>query len=222
MTPQTILEKAKQQRLSVIALTDHNSVENCEIIMTLAPPDILIIPGMELQTKEEIHIVCLFETIDAARHWQEYVDRFLPKIPNRQNYFGNQSLFDGPEHISGEKSNLLLVSTELAFDDVFWEIKRFNGTAIPAHIDRPSYSVLSVLGLMPTSCSHRTMELSHHCDINLFRHKNPDLTHTVFLKSSDAHRPEEIGQSKTGFVLPELSWKELTSAFIDPTRIIYN
>ena len=67
MTPNNIVNMAKLLGLDVIALTDHNTSLNCEAITKVAEKKgLCVLPGMELTTSEEIHAVCLFDTLDKA------------------------------------------------------------------------------------------------------------------------------------------------------------
>lgn len=210
MTPFSIVKQAKCRGLSIIALTDHNSVLNCPAIMHYSGPDLLIIPGMELQTKEEVHVICLFGTLQNASSWHQFVADHLEKKPNQVEYFGEQLIFDSADRICSSEPNLLLTSTCLGLKEVFDQIKQFHGYAFPAHVDRPSYSILANLGYLPQFFTLPVLEVSRQISPVQFREKYPDFKSPAIIQSSDAHRLLEIGQGRTQFCLPELSWTALT------------
>ncbi|MGE5582760.1 MAG: PHP domain-containing protein [Bacillota bacterium] len=209
MTPMAIVRQAQKEGLSIIALTDHNSALNCPAIIGYNTKDFLIIPGMELQTREEAHLVCLFGSLTAALGWHDLITRHRIIKVNQRNYFGKQLIFDGSDRICGEEPDLLLVSTDLSFEEVCQTIPRYNGFLFPAHIDRPSFSVLSNLGFLPDSYRQRIVEISPHYTERQLKETYPEFNGFQIIQSSDAHCLSEIGRGRTGFYLPELSWEAL-------------
>ena len=148
-TPRRIVGQALAAGLAVIAITDHNSAANCPAILQYNSPDLLILPGMELQTREEIHIICLFGSWEAASAWHHFVADRLPELRNRPAYFGRQLLFDLDGRCRAEETKLLLNSADIAYREVFQLVTQYEGLAYPAHIDRPSFSVTASLGFIP-------------------------------------------------------------------------
>ncbi|MDI9489318.1 MAG: PHP domain-containing protein, partial [Bacillota bacterium] len=74
MTPANIVNMAKLLGLDVIAVTDHNSCRNCPAVYNYAQKNnILVIPGMELCTMEEVHVLCFFEELENAMAFDKYV-----------------------------------------------------------------------------------------------------------------------------------------------------
>ncbi len=209
MTPKAIVDQARREGLSIIALTDHNTVLNCPAILSYSSENLLIIPGMELQTREEVHILCLFEKLDDALNWHHFIWNFTEQKPNQVGYFGSQLIFDSQGGIVDEEPNLLLTSTNLRFEEIFREINNYHGIAIPAHIDRPSFSVLSNLGFLPLGLDIKTIEISAYDNEADFREKYPEYRNNYIIQSSDAHRITEIGRGRTGFHLSKLCWSEL-------------
>ncbi len=49
---------------------------------------------MELQTREEVHVLCLFDSLDQVSQWQQTVDGLLPSIENQPDHFGEQFVVD--------------------------------------------------------------------------------------------------------------------------------
>ncbi|MDR2932189.1 MAG: PHP domain-containing protein, partial [Oscillospiraceae bacterium] len=84
MTPCNIVNMAKLLELDIIALTDHNTTGNCRAAMAAgAKIGLVVVPGMELCTAEEIHAVCLFPDIDSAERFDAMVRPGIPPIKNK-------------------------------------------------------------------------------------------------------------------------------------------
>ena len=119
MTPANIVAMAFLKGLNVIAVTDHNSCKNCPAVLEYARKyQIIAIPGMELCTKEEVHVLCLFKNLSDALCFDEYVSSKLIKIPNNESIFGKQEIYDENDHIIGTEPYLLINATEISFDEI--------------------------------------------------------------------------------------------------------
>ena len=176
----------------IIALTDHNSCGNCRSFLKACDHyGILGIPGMELNTSEEVHVICLFENIDAAESFSEYVYNRLPDIKNRETIFGNQLYSSAEGKITGSEEKLLISASSIGIYEVADLIKKYDGVAYPAHIDRPSNSLLNNLGLWDKSMGFSLAELSLKCNEDTIRSRK-DLSGVNFIKASDAHRIEQV------------------------------
>ena len=91
MIPPLIVETALKNGINLIAITDHNAGDNVPAVIKAAEGrDLAVLPGMELQTQEDVHILCLFNTIDQLNVLQSLVDENLPDIKNTVDYFGEQ------------------------------------------------------------------------------------------------------------------------------------
>lgn len=190
MTPNNIVNMALLKELDIIAITDHNSCENAAAVMKVAEgTDLIVIPGMEVETSEEIHMVCLFPDIVSANHMQEVVYNHLPPLENRVSIFGEQLILNEEDDIVGENKRLLLTATSLSIYDVVKYVRQFNGVAFPAHIDRSSYSVLSNLGWIPEDLDVHTLEVSKNADL-----EKSKLNYSKYnvIRSSDAHYLPDI------------------------------
>jgi len=89
MIPPLVLKQAKRLGLSLIAVTDHNACHNVEAMIQAAQgTGIHVLPGMELQSREEVHILCLFDTVPQCQQWQETVFTKLPSVSNKEDIFG--------------------------------------------------------------------------------------------------------------------------------------
>jgi len=72
MSPKKIVERAKEVGLSVMGITDHHMVENFPAVSYWGKRlGILVIPGMEIQTKEEVHVLALFKDYELAYNFQK-------------------------------------------------------------------------------------------------------------------------------------------------------
>ncbi len=190
MTPNNIVNMALIKELDAIAITDHNTCGNVKAVMEVAknmPCDLLVLPGMEVETSEEIHVVCLFKELDGALAFEKIIDEKLPKIPNREDIFGRQVYYDAFDEITGFKENLLLTAVDLDIQKIFELVHFHDGIAIPAHIDRTSYSILSNLGFFPKELGIRLVEYSKHVVPTTYMKSNPYLERFSYIQSSDAH-----------------------------------
>ena len=84
MTPYNLVHMAALQGMQMIALTDHNSCLNCPAAMEVGmQTGLLVIPGMELCTAEEAHVVCLFPALEPAMFFSEFIKTHIP--PDRKS-----------------------------------------------------------------------------------------------------------------------------------------
>jgi len=206
MTPNNIVNMARIKGLDIISLTDHNSGANLEATFKCAQKNGLVfIPGIEVETSEEVHLVCLFPDIESALKMHGYVSDALPPIKNRKDIFGEQLIFDEEDRITGEEEQMLITATSLAINDVSCLVKRLGGAVIPAHVDRTSYSIISNLGFIPEELGIRYLEISRDCDKYEFRGARPELDSYRLIKSSDAHYLGDILERESMLDLDELS-----------------
>lgn len=195
MTPGNIAGMAAIKELDVIAVTDHNSCKNCASVMAIADNyDVLVLPGMELTTMEEVHVVCLFSDLKDAMAFDAYVDSQLMPFPNNEKIFGRQIIRDIHDEVCGFVSNLLINATNISFDDVFGLMKDYNGIMIPAHIDKNSNSLISNLGFVPPDSRFTCVELKNTENFDALALKNPYLTQCKVITNSDAHYLEDINE----------------------------
>ena len=160
MTPNNLINMSIIKGLDAVALTDHNACENVRAAAAVAGDKIIFIPGMEVETSEEVHIVTLFPTADAAEEMQRILVDSSPFIPNRPEIFGNQYIMDENDEICGEIDRMLVTASGLDIYTVVAAAKDLGGIAYPAHIDRESYSVLSNLGFLPPDLDISAVEIT--------------------------------------------------------------
>ncbi len=206
MTPYNLVNMAKLLGYDIIALTDHNSCRNAaSAVRAGEQAGLVVIPGMELCTQEEAHVVCLFPDVPSAEAFEEFVREKSLKIPNRPEIFGRQLVMDAQDRILGEEERLLINATQIGVDHVLREARRFGGTAFPAHVDKPAYSVIASLGAIPPEAGFRTAEISFSGDPEKLLQTNPELSGLFILRNSDAHYLEHMRDPGPVLELPEAS-----------------
>jgi len=187
MTPNNIVNMALLNGLDAIAVTDHNSCENVEAVIKAADGRLVVVPGLELQTMEEVHLLAYFNDLSAIYSFNKEMEHYYDGILNDPNYFGHQWIMNERDEIIGEKNQLLLTSLKLSFEQAVNLIRKHNGLPVPAHINKPLYSVSSQLGFLPSNLGLTLLEISQNMPINYNDYQN-----CRFIFSSDAHSLGQI------------------------------
>ena len=193
MTPANIVGMAAVKGLDVIAVTDHNACGNCAAAMALGEAyDVLVIPGMELNTQEEVHVVCLFPTLEQALDFEKYVYEKLQKIPNNPEIFGRQVFMNEDDEETGEEEFLLINATDIGFDQVYEVVRGFGGMMIPAHVDKSANSLLGNLGFIPPDSRFVCAEVKDLKKLPGLQQQHAYLENCNIITDSDAHYLEYI------------------------------
>ena len=188
MTPWNMVGMAKIKGLDVIAITDHNAVLNAEDAMAAGREyGVEVIPGMEITSREEVHMLAYFYSLEDALSAGEEVYKHLADVSNQPALFGNQLIMKDGDTPSGTLDKLLINATDLSVDEVCELVRRHNGIPLPAHINRGSNGMIGALGLMPFLPEYPVVEVYKGVDCPAFAVKGRFLLH-----SSDAHRLEDI------------------------------
>ena len=204
MTPANMAAMCALAGYDIVALTDHNTADNCPAFCAAAEArGLLALPGMELTCAEEVHVVCLFPDTDRAAAFGALVRRTLPPVENRPDFFGRQLVMDGEDRVLREETALLAGASGIGIYQVAGLMAEFGGVAYPAHIDRDSFSVLSNLGLWDPGMGFSLAELSRRCPPEVKR--RPDLAGLRFITGCDAHCLEQIPDAAQTMPLQELS-----------------
>lgn len=212
MLPDLILERAQALGLNLIAVTDHNSAENAAAMLGVARgTGITVLPGMEVQTREEVHLLCLFDTLEQVLTWQGIVYGHLPRLKNREDVFGMQVVLDADGCPIGKNERLLLTSTDLTVEEVVRRVGQLEGLCIPAHVDRPAYSIIANLGFIPPGLDFPGVEISRLVKPQEARERFPELARYALVANGDAHRLSEIDR-RTTFKMAEPTVAELARA----------
>jgi len=202
MTPGNIVGMAVLNGLNIVALTDHNSVKNCPPFFKMAKEYGLIpVAGVELTTSEDIHVVCLFRSLEAAMEFGEFLESKRFPIKNNPEIFGRQIIVDENDTACGEEPYLLINAVNISLDEAFDEVTRRGGVCYPAHIDRSANGIISMLGDFPPEPGFTAFELNdiETLDGCLDRFSVLRKRKLVHVASSDAHYLTDI--SEKGFAI---------------------
>lgn len=201
MTPANIVGMAALLGLELIAVTDHNSCKNCPAVLAAAKEyGILAVPGMEINTSEEVHAVCLFPRLEAAMDFDRYVEERLIPFPNKEEIFGRQLIYDLEDRICGTFPNLLINATDISFDGLWDVVRAYDGVMFPAHVDKGANSLMANLGFIPPDSQFVTAEVKDLKKLHGLRKEHPYLEKCRIISNSDAHYLEHIHEA--GLVLP--------------------
>ena len=185
-TPNNLVGMGVLAGLQIMALTDHNTCRNCPAFFEAAKKQgIIPVAGMELTTAEDIHMVCLFPTLESALAFGEEVDTRRIRIPNRPDIFGEQLVMNGEDEVIAREPDLLSNATTVSAEEAPALAEQYNGVCYPAHIDREANGMVAVLGGLPPE-GYPTVELHDGAREAEFR-QNHDLSHSVVVIGSDAH-----------------------------------
>ncbi|NLZ45604.1 MAG: phosphoesterase [Clostridiales bacterium] len=194
-TPANIIGMAYVKGLDVVAITDHNSSKNCLSAQIVADAyGVCFIPGMELTTEEEVHVVCLFPNVPKAMAFDEYVNKLILPIPNDPEIFGEQLVVDEDDKVIAKEPILLINATSISFQEAFPLVESFGGVAFPAHIDKNSNSLLANLGFVPPDSEFNTIELKNRDTYPELIKKHDYLNKCRVLTNSDAHYLHDINE----------------------------
>jgi hypothetical protein len=149
LSPRTLAGLAAAKGVQVLALTDHNSSLNCPAFAKVCPPlGILPLYGMEATTQEEIHVLCLFSVLEAALDFSAWAYRLILPFPNDPEKTGDQVYVDEDDNIEGEVAYFLPGALDLSLEGLASRVSLSGGLVIPAHVDRPAFSMTSQLGVV--------------------------------------------------------------------------
>ncbi|MBN1380056.1 MAG: PHP domain-containing protein [Deltaproteobacteria bacterium] len=215
MYPGALVNKFIDKNLDIVAICDHNASENVPYVQKIADAkdnSITILPGMEVSSREEVHILAIFDNYDDLGRLQQIVYNHLPG-KNDESRFGLQVIVNELDEVEGYNDKLLIGATQLSLSSVVDHIHSFGGLAVAAHIDRESYSVISQLGFIDPSTPFDALEVSASMDLQAARLKYPELSAYALVQSSDAHFIKDVGRGLTSMFLESASTKEIKLAF---------
>ena len=218
-TPNNIVGMASLCGLDILALTDHNSCKNCPAFFEAAKKHgIIPIAGMELTTSEDIHVVCLFESLDDALSFDEYVESNRIKFKNKPELFGHQRVLDKEDNPVLEIEDLLINATNISISQVGEIVRNYRGVCYPAHIDRESNGIIAVLGSLPEDIPFDYYELHDSAMIEEYS-KRFGISRSRFIVSSDAHYLTEFRDKECYFELEDNEdQKEIIKQLFDVLR----
>lgn len=198
MHPRALVQAFLAKGIDIAAITDHNASENIIHVMQAARKSgLTVIAGMEVTTREEAHVLGLFDGMEAVEHFQKIVYRRLPHVDESTGERENQPIVNEREEVEGFNRHQLFSATEMPLHEVTDYIHHFGGIAIASHIDRSFFSVMSQLGAIPKAARFDGLEISSSLGIAGGRRWFPELAEYPFVTSSDAHCLEDVGRSCT-------------------------
>lgn len=204
MTPNNLVNMAYLAGLQVIAVADHNTTRNVPAAMAVGKQvGVLVVPAMEMTTKEDIHVLCLLPDAERAEALRQYVYARLPQRKNRPKAFGHQYVMDENDEILEEEPQLLAFGADIGIYEVKKLLEQHQGLAVPAHIDRASYSLLGVMGLIDPAMGFSVYETTIGCDRQALMEKYR--FSGGFLSDSDAHDLTAIRDAERTLELSELT-----------------
>jgi 3',5'-nucleoside bisphosphate phosphatase len=212
MHPAALVRRAVERRLDVIAICDHNASENVRYVMRAGRNEPLaIIPGMEITTSEEAHILALMPGLDELGRIQKIIYDHLPG-KNDERLFGCQAVVNEKGEVEEINERLLIGAVQVSMNELIGIIHELGGLAVASHIDRESFSVISQLGFVDEDSGFDALEISRALGTTEARKQYPELSHYPFITSSDAHFLADIGAAPVVMKLKEGTFDELRMA----------
>lgn len=214
MTPRNIVWHAVRHGIDIVAITDHNAADNVPAALEAAKgTDVTILPGMEVETKEEVHVLALFATLHQLFAWEKVVAAHRPGRKNDADKFGAQFVVDAEDNLVAEKEEMLLASLTIGLAETCAQVAALGGLVIASHVDRPSYSVLSQLGFVPPGVRFAAMEVSRRFSRAEAVSRFPAIAQWPVVKASDAHTIDDfLSGPKTTFYLEQPTLAEIRQA----------
>ena len=212
MSPKKIVAKSLEQRLDIIAVCDHNTAENVGVVLKEGDRQgVTVLPGMEVCSKEEVHLVTLFKRIEDILKMQEFVYAHLPG-ENQPDVFGHQVVADEHDHVLGENPRLLIGATRLSLVEIVEKVHQLDGICISSHVDRPSYSLIGQLGFIPEDLHLDAVEVSYRVSLDKAPTEIAGIADYPCVTFSDAHFLSDIGKVWTEFVMATPTLEEIQMA----------
>ncbi len=204
-SPRAIAQSATKRGMDLIALTDHNSALNCPAFgEACRRVGIVACYGLEITTREEVHLLALFGTLGAALEMGHHTMASLPSIPNDPARFGDQIVVDAEDYVLDEVDTFLLSASSQSIEDVVHKTLSLGGLSIPAHIDRATFSLGAQLGFVP-ELPFSAVEVTR-------LPPHPPVGGLPVISNSDAHYLENVADRFTVFWGEEPSFEAFRRA----------
>jgi PHP family Zn ribbon phosphoesterase len=209
MSPLRIIEQCCEAGIGVIAVCDHNSAENAEAVIRAGKKrDVAVLPGMEICSREEVHMLAIFEDLEQAFFMQEYVYAHLPG-ENMPEVFGHQIVANERDEVIRENHRQLIGATSLGVHEILKKTHDLKGVSIASHIDRPAFGIISQLGFIPGNLEIDAVEISYRMSLETAREELPGIGDLPVVRSSDAHYLGDIGKVWTVFLMEAPTLEEI-------------
>lgn len=208
-----IVERCRSEGIALIAVTDHNHVANFRAVRDAAEGNPVVLPGMEVQSMEDIHVVLIFRDEESATSYKEWLWQKMPPIKNKEEKFGYQLIIDKNNEVLGQEEILLIQGVQRTVDEIASEGKKRGAIVLLAHIDRPAFSYQAVLGPVSDDFVCDGLELSPNVSHKTFAEWKASYPARRLIRSSDSHKLDSISRSRcTPMKLKELSFDEVFKA----------
>jgi len=206
MTPREIVRKAVEVELDIVAITDHNSGKNAgAVVEAAAGLPLTVIAGMEVQSREEVHLLSLFNDLEALQEWDSFIYEHLPDVPNDPDIFGYQPIVDAPGCVLRFEEKLLISSVDLSVEEIVYGVRDRDGVCIASHVDREAFSIIGQLGYIPPGLPLDGVEI-------VLDKESGSVAGYEAITASDAHFLQDIGVRYTVFLLNAPTLKEIRRA----------
>jgi len=215
MTPNNIVNMACLKGLDLLAITDHNSAKNIEAIMDVAKnQDIIVIPGVEVETYEGIHMLCYFQTLTDVLLFDKIVYQNIPRIQNKEDLCGQQLIINHHDQIICKEVKMLMNSTHLKLNELINIVRLLNGLVFPAHINRYANSIVTILGFIPEDLEITGIEISKGDQLERYQDNHLFSKYRI-IQNSDAHYLGDICEKMNYLNLREKSIQAFFESFGD-------
>jgi predicted metal-dependent phosphoesterase TrpH len=213
MHPAELIQAALRADLDAVAVCDHNSVDNAAAVCRAGTAvGIPVIPGVEITSEEEVHILGLLPDMEAALTLQSRILRALPGR-NDPRVFGMQVIANENAEVLGFNEHLLSGATTLSVDAVVDAIHQVNGLAVASHVDRERFGIIGQLGMIPPDLPLDALEVSQRMPLPAARAAYAAHGKYPLLCASDAHDPKDVGRAASWLYLEAPTLSELRQAF---------
>ena len=213
MGPIDIVKAAVRQKIDIIAITDHNSAENIQAVMDAAKgTSLFVIPGIEVYSREDAHLITLFPDMDSVLAFQDYLYQHLMPGEYDASMLGPQYICDADENIIAESKRMLSLPVDQSVYAISDKVTENGGIIYPAHIDRQSHSLLRCLGSIPTDLPFNAVEISQSWETAVRNFRFLKNTPLSVITASDAHDISLLGSKTTWFYLEKPCFTEIVKA----------
>ncbi len=211
--PRDIVRQALDQGLDMIAITDHNATANvAAVVQAASDTALVVIPGVEVATREDIHMISLFPTLDSMDDFQKFLDQNMTPGENDVSLWGAQLIVDADENILAEASQLLSLPLQQGYQRIITEVSERGGIIYPAHIDRKANSMVKTLGFLPANLPFNVVEISRRADLKEAVQRYQSSGNLQLITASDAHDINQVGSARTFFKMAAPNFAELILA----------
>jgi PHP family Zn ribbon phosphoesterase len=217
MIPPLIVRTALEKNIDLIAITDHNASANVRAVQKAAEgTQLTVLPGMEVQSREDVHLLTIFQTMETLETWQGEVNCALPDLLNEPDFLGEQFVVDETGDFLRIEPRLLLTSTSFSIDEIFARVRELGGLVIPAHVERTTYGLLPTLGLISENWQVSALEISRHTTPEKAAVNFPALRQYPLIQSGDVHHLDNfLGTTVFTLAAPTLTEIHMALRHID-------